>query len=108
MKKNIEKMEGLMYGYNCHFIITVGKKRYFQSFGSLIAVENEGKVTLNRERWNYSKTTAAYRNRFLGVSNKECNKKVASGEYRLRKMDSNILRKLNPDYFDTDEYRYFH
>lgn len=99
MKKTIEQMENIYHAGNRHFIITVGKKVYFQSYGSLIAVVSDGKVTLNRNFWNYSKTTAAYRNRFLNVTNKECHKKVQSGEYKLRVMDSSVLRKLNPDYF---------
>lgn len=99
MKATIEQMETIHHGGNCHFIITVGKKVYFQSYGSLIAIVNDGKVTLNRNVWNYSKTTAAYRNRFLGLTNKECHQKVESGEYKLRVMNSKILHKLNPDYF---------
>lgn len=99
MKKIIEQMETIHHGGRHHFIITVENKRYFQSYGSLIAVVNNGKVTLNRYLWNYSKTTVAYLNRFLGITNKESLEKRSSGEYKFRKMDSSILRKLNPDYF---------
>lgn len=95
MKKTIEVMERIYLGGGKHFIITVGKKKYFESFGTLIAVVNDGKVTLNRHYWNYSKTTAAYRNRFLGESTKDTEKKIASGEYRLRSLDSRILCDLH-------------
>ena len=99
MKKTIEQMETIHHGSKHHFIITVGNKKYFQSYGSLIAVVNNGKVTLNRYRWNYSKTTVAYLNRFLGITNKQNMERRASGEYKLRVMDSGLLRKLNPAYF---------
>lgn len=99
MKTTIEQMETIHHSGKHHFIITVGNKKYFQSYGSLIAVVNDGKVTLNRYLWNYSKTTVAYLNRFLGITNKENMEKRASGEYKLRAMDSSILRKLNPAYF---------
>ena len=99
MKKTIEQMENIHHGCKHHFTITVGNKKYFQSYGTLVAMVNNGKVTLNINYWDYSKTTAAYRNRFLGVKNNECHKKVESGEFKLRAMDSSILRKLNPAYF---------
>lgn len=99
MKKTIEKMENIHHAGNRHFIITVGKKKYFQSYNTLVAVSNNGKVTLDRNSWNCSKTTAAYLNRFLGVTNKEKHQKVASGEYKVGFLDSRILCDLNPTRF---------
>ena len=95
MKTKIEQMENIHHGGKDHYIITVGNKKYFESYGKLIAIVSNGKVTLNAYYWDYSKTTAAYRNRFLGVSNKECHKRVASGEYRVRELDSRILVDLH-------------
>ena len=99
MAKTIERMETIFYGGGEHFIITVGKKVYFQSYRTLIAIVNDGDVTLNRYYWDCSKTTAAYRNKFLGLTTKETEKRIASKEIRLRELDSSILQKLNPDYF---------
>lgn len=96
MKKTIKQMENIHHGGNRHFIITVGKKVYFESYNSLVAVVNNGKVTLDRYWWEYcTQTTAAYRNRFLGLSTKEIGAKIASGEFKLRTLDSRILCDLH-------------
>lgn len=96
MKKTIEQMENIHHAGNRHFIITVGKKKYLESYRKLIAIVNDGKITLNRYYWQYSKTTAAYRNRFLGMSTKEIERGIDTGTIKLRVMDSSILNKLNP------------
>jgi hypothetical protein len=63
---------------------------YFQSYDSLI-VKFVGKgcphitsrVYLDREKWDYSRTTGKYRNQFLGETKKETQAKIDSGEYIL-------------------------
>lgn len=95
MKKTIQQMENIHHGGNRHFIITVGKKVYFESYGKLIAVVNDGRITLNRHYWDYSQTTAAYRNRFLGMTTKEIERNIATGGIKLRTMDSSIINKLH-------------
>jgi hypothetical protein len=60
----------------------------FQSYSSTIAVIRAGQafskhVTLDKEKWNYSKTTSKYRNIFLNETTKETERKIASGEYEL-------------------------
>ncbi len=55
----------------------------FQSYDSVIAVRRGGKVTLDREKWDYSKTTGKYRNQFLGETKAETERKINSGEYEL-------------------------
>ena len=65
------------------FILTDGSKRTFQSYGSIIAVIENGQVTLDRDKWDYSKTTGKYRNQFLNETKKETEAKVKSGEYKL-------------------------
>jgi hypothetical protein len=97
MKTTIEQMENIHHAGDKHFIITRGKKKYFQSYNTLVAVCVNGKVTLNKDYYNYSKTTAAYLNRFLGVTQKEKIKKIESGEYKLKVLDSRILCELNPN-----------
>ena len=60
----------------------------FQSYSTTIAnVYRAGnviiKVELDRNAWNYSKTTSKYRNQFLGETTKETQAKIDSGEYIL-------------------------
>ena len=69
------------------FIITgeKGLTQYFQSYKSIIAQKNmdTGKILLDSKYWNYSKTTSKYRNLFLGLTTKEIEQKIKSGEYIL-------------------------
>jgi hypothetical protein len=68
------------------FIITHGEAVTFQSYNSVIAVKQGGRVTLGKN-WDYSKTTAKYRNQFLNETTKETQAKLDSGEYTL---DANL------------------
>jgi len=65
------------------FIITTPEGEYFQSYETIIAFIGQGKVVLDRKSWNYSLTTGKYRNKFLGETKKETERKIASGEYKL-------------------------
>lgn len=66
------------------FIIVSGDKTIFQSYGSIIAVEEPNKPTLlDAEKWNYSQTTSKYRNQFLGEDTKETERKIKAGIYKL-------------------------
>lgn len=56
---------------------------YFQSYQSVIAVKDNGRITLDRTKWDYSKTTGRYRNQFLGETKKETERKIADGTYTL-------------------------
>ena len=62
---------------------------YLQSYNSVIAKKmtcrDGGKtyIILDRDKWDYSRTTSKYRNIFLGESKKETEKKIKSGEYVL-------------------------
>lgn len=61
---------------------------YFQSYDSVICfIDNNGKVFLDSKLWNYSKTTAKYRNQFLGETSKETEKKIKSNEYTLTNLN---------------------
>ena len=56
---------------------------YFQSYESVIVkIENE-KTFLDSKFWNWSKTTAKYRNQFLRETTKETEKKIKEGIYIL-------------------------
>lgn len=69
------------------FIIEDDNTRVFQSYRSIIVriTHKDGRrmVELDRDRWDYSKTTGKYRNQFLGEDKKTTERKIASGEYLL-------------------------
>lgn len=66
------------------FIVWTDNARYFQSYRTVIVrIDNDGKITLDRDYWNYSKTTARYRNMFLNETSKETERKIKDGTYAL-------------------------
>ena len=62
---------------------------YFQSYNSIIAKKDlrhdrKGKyITLDKNYWNYSRTTSKYRNIFLNETTKETEAKIKNGTYAL-------------------------
>tara|TARA_R100001086_G_scaffold228640_1_gene148160 strand:+ start:430 stop:708 length:279 start_codon:yes stop_codon:yes gene_type:complete len=57
---------------------------FFQSYQSIIAKrDSEGKIFLDDNYWNHSRTTSKYRNDFLGENTESTRKKIKSGEYVL-------------------------
>ena len=57
---------------------------YFQSYSTLIAFKPfRGKIQLDINSWDYSRTTGKYRNEFLRETKKETEGKIKSGEYEL-------------------------
>ncbi len=69
------------------FIIFDSEYTAFQSYNSIIVmtdfVDGERRVRLDEDTWNYSRTTAQYRNDFLGENTTETRAKIKSGEYIL-------------------------
>jgi len=63
------------------------KAVYFQSYDSVIVEKRNGKIYLDRSTWNYSRTTGRYRNIFLGEGIARTREKIASGEYKLKKLN---------------------
>ncbi len=64
----------------------------FQSYETIIVkitAENGLPVVteLDREMWDYSKTTGKYRNLFLGETKKETQAKIDNGEYVLTNLN---------------------
>jgi hypothetical protein len=55
----------------------------FVSYGTAIARIDQGKVTLDRNYWDYSATTGQYRNEFLGEGIADTRKKIKDGTYAL-------------------------
>ena len=70
------------------FTLTTENGVYFESYGSVIVFKpNNGKIQLDSNLWNYSKTTSKYRNMFLGETTKETQQKIDSGEYELTSLN---------------------
>jgi len=65
------------------FTIMTDQGLYFQSYDTVIALKQDGKVYLDHNAWNYSRTTSKYRGIFLGETTKETEAKIKSGEYEL-------------------------
>ena len=66
------------------FVIWTDEGKYFQSYRVIIAfIDNNGKVFLDKDYWDYSRTTSKYRNIFLNETIKDTKKKIKSGEYIL-------------------------
>lgn len=69
------------------FIIETHNGIYFQSYRSIIARKCKGKITLDSEYWDYSRTTIKYRNIFLGETTKETLAKIDAGEYQFANLN---------------------
>ena len=69
------------------FIIYTSEGRYFQSYDSIIVAIKNGKITLDENTWDYSRTTGKYRNEFLGEYIEETRAKIESGEYELEDLN---------------------
>ena len=74
---------------NNQFIIQHDDIEYFQSYDSIIVKRfRQGISHLDKNYWNYSKTTSKYRNQFLGETTKETQRKIDSGEYVLTDLNA--------------------
>jgi len=67
------------------FEIFTKEYNYFQSYSKIIAKIRlkDRQVYLDKNYWDYSKTTGKYRGGFLREGIAETRKKIASGEYKL-------------------------
>ena len=71
------------------YLIYIKDDIYFQSYDKIISVKINGKIYLDENYWNYSRTTSRYRNIFLNENLSDIKKKIKTGEY--------ILTNLNGD-----------
>lgn len=77
------------------FEIRTDKGVYFQSYNTVIAfvphgktkAGNERKIVLDKNSWDYSRTTGKYRNYFLGENTAETRQKIKNGTYVLRDLN---------------------
>lgn len=59
----------------------------FQSYTSVIAVKKNGKITLDADKWDYSKTTGKFRNIFLNEKKADTERKIKDGTYLLANLN---------------------
>lgn len=71
------------------FLITDDKgNEFFQSYHSIIAKrDKKGKITLDKNKWDYSVTTGKYRNQFLNEKKKDTERKIAEKVYKLAELN---------------------
>lgn len=73
------------------FVIYTPDATFFQSYSTIIVkttFENGKRVVyLDKDKYNYSKTTSKYRNQFLGCTTKELETKIKNGEYQLTNLN---------------------
>lgn len=72
------------------FIIETDDAMYFQSYDSIIAkvdYDPNGKTYLDEIYWDYSVTTAKYRNQFLNQTKKEIQENIKTGKYILANLN---------------------
>lgn len=67
------------------FIIHNGNKTAFQSYETIVAVKENGKVILDKNALDYSATTTKYLKQFLNTkdSKKQLQDKVKNGYYSI-------------------------
>jgi hypothetical protein len=70
------------------FLLYTPDGTYFQSYNSTIAFrDHNGKIQLDENTWDYSRTTGKYRNEFLGEYKDMTKDKILSGEYQLTNLN---------------------
>lgn len=69
------------------FIIETKNGMIFQSYQSVIVEVKNGKTSLDKNKWDYSKTTGKYRNAFLGETKKETEQKIKNKIYILKDLN---------------------
>ena len=71
------------------FIIDNGNKTIFQSYKTIVAVEENGKVTLDINALEYSNTTLKYLKQFLNTSDskKQLQAKIENSFYQVEDLN---------------------
>jgi hypothetical protein len=68
------------------FIITDGNAEYFQSYQTIVAKRENGKITISSQN-PYSVTTSKYLYQFLNISRKEFNANIKTGKYQVANLN---------------------
>ena len=72
------------------FIIDNGDKTVFKSYKTIVAVKENGEVTLDSKALEYSNTTLKYLKQFLNTndSKKQLQAKIESGFYQVEDLNN--------------------
>lgn len=82
--ENIESSRSGRPVVNQYIIIDDDGNRFFQSYDSIVAkIDCQGEITLDKNYYDYSRTTIKYRNQFLGMSTKQVNDWIQAGKIVL-------------------------
>jgi len=86
MKVKVENMTSPRTGMEVanQFKIFTDDGVCFQSYRTVIAYRPySGKLQLDKDKWDYSRTTGKYRNQFTGMDKKETEAAIKRGEIEL-------------------------
>lgn len=72
---------------NNQYIIEHRGVTYFQSYNVIVAKKAKGKTILDKDYYDYSRTTIKYRNMFLGMLAASVNKAIKEGKITLGKLN---------------------
>ena len=87
--KNMKSPSGNMVPNQ--FIISTSEGSYFQSYATTVAfIPHNGKIQLDKEAWDYSRTTSKYLSIFLNEYKAEIRQKIADGEYLLVDLNNGV------------------
>ena len=65
-------------------IIRTNNGMFFQSYNTIIAaILRDGRMLLDKNKWDYSKTTSIYRNQFLQIDKRETERLIKEGKIKL-------------------------
>ena len=70
------------------YVITTDDATYFKSYDTLIAGYIDGQLVLDKDYWDYSRTTSRHRNNFTGLSTLDTKRKIKNGSIKLVSLNS--------------------
>tara|TARA_R110000824_G_scaffold74607_1_gene189600 strand:- start:96 stop:380 length:285 start_codon:yes stop_codon:yes gene_type:complete len=70
------------------YVFTINGSEIFYSYKTIIAIrEYDGTLTLDSDKWDYSKTTSKYRNIFLNMTTKETQEEIKNGNIKTANLN---------------------
>lgn len=72
---------------NNQYVIEHNGVTYFQSYDVIVAKKSKGKIILDKDYYEYSRTTIKYRNMFLGLLSASVKEAIRDGKITLGKLN---------------------
>ena len=72
---------------NNQYIIEHNGVTYFQSYDVIVAKKSKGNTILDKDYYEYSRTTIKYRNMFLGLLSASVKEAIRDGKITLGKLN---------------------